>query len=286
VLLSDVREPALFDSPAHDCQDRRVAVKDLKARWLTSEGQRLAREVVTRLLTGAPLDDLDLQVVDHRKDLRGLWLGSTLDLRGQDSRGALHAPLVAIGASWSKIDFSYGTLPINLDRCQLDDIVFDRVGWQNWRATASELRRCRFTGADIRDGNLDGWNSGLQSHPVRHASTRYFSCDFTKTRTGPYGGLGRAEFEDCVFNSTSFPSPMWLRGASFKGCRFTGSFRDVCFGWTGPFAGDAPLVDAVDASEASFMSLEIYAVTGSGLIVAPSQDVVGPGRAAARSSLE
>ena len=65
--------------------------------------------------------------------------------------------------------------------------------------------------------------------------------------------------------STRFPSPMWFRGASIRSSRFTGSFRAVCFGWTGPHAEPAPHLDA-DVSGAEFESVDVYAHAGRGLV--------------------
>lgn len=134
---------------------------------------------------------------------------------------------------------------------------------------------CTFRGADLRDGNLDGWNPGLQRRPGGRApsgpSSRYDDCDFTRTRTGPYGSMGRAHFERCRFTNTDFPSPMWFRGASLKDCVFKGSFRTVCFGWTGLVDEPPPLLDGVDVTEAHFDSVEVYAVQGRGLITRPDQ---------------
>jgi len=83
-------------------------------------------------------------------------------------------------------------------------------------------------------------------------------------RIGSHGGFGRAALDRCKSVDTAFPSPMWFRGAALRECEFVGYFRDVNFGWTGPFTEQAPWLDA-DIERATFESLGVFAHTGPGL---------------------
>jgi uncharacterized protein YjbI with pentapeptide repeats len=140
----------------------------------------------------------------------------------------------------------------------------------------SRFTGCSFARADLRGGNSDGWNDGLQDRPLRAAVSRFEDCIFSRTRTGQYGTFGRAVFERCTFTDTDFPEPVWFRGANLIDCSFRGQFRTVCFGWTGPIHEPLPVLDRVDVREARFESLEVYGVRGSGLITAEGQEVYRP----------
>lgn len=240
----------------------------LKDRWRNAAGQSLAREVVSRLVTGRSLEDLSLGTVKGRADARALWLASLRGIPGV--RSGLSFAL-AQGQVVQDVDFSYGGVAIHFDGCQVRNVVFDRVCWPDWRVVASTVVGCSFVGADFRSVRLDGWNDGLQDRPLRHPSSSYEGCDFTRTRTGGYASYGRATFTECAFHNTGFANPEWLRGANLIRCTFSGRYREVCFGWTGPYSEPPPVLEAVDVTTAQFASLEVYAVRGSGLITRPGQ---------------
>ena len=218
-----------------------------------------------RLLTGESLVGLELDEVDGRVDLRGLWLASSRSLPGLDPEDPLATVPTATEVNWRDIDLSHSTFRIDIKDSLVENVRFDHVGWQNWRATSSKFRLCTFVGADLRDANFDGYNSGLQDHPVPHPSSHYWRCHFQRTRVGPYGSFGRAVLEACRFSDTKFPSPMWFRGASVRRCVFAGTFKTVCFGWTGQWSEEPPWLEA-DLIDASFDDLEIYAHSGPGVL--------------------
>ena len=218
--------------------------------------------VVERLILGGSLEELDLDRVTGRLDLRGLWLARTRGLPGLPSDPLATVP-TAEGVTWRDLDLSGSTFRIDLRNAALSNIAFDSAGWPDWNVEASTLRDCTFVAASMGDTHFDR-NSGLQDRPLVTASSRLEGCDFTRTRLGPYSSFGRADIVGCTFASTRFPSPMSFRGASLQSCRFTGSFRSVSFGWTGPHAEPPPHLDA-DVSGADFESLDIYAHAGPGL---------------------
>ncbi len=241
-----------------------VSAQSLRERW-RGTAQPLAREVTARLVEGRSLHDLDLAAVDGRVDLRGLWVVSSRGLPGLADHDRLSTTPTAARVVWRDLDLSHSTLRIDLLDAEVHNVRLNRVGWQDWRATATIFTDCSFQGADLRGACFDGYNSGLESRSGPNPISTYRRCDFTRTRIGPYGGFGRARLEDCVFAETRLPSPMWFAGAHIERCRFVGRFRTVCFGWTGVVAGTAPWLDA-DVSEAEFESLEVYAHSGPGAI--------------------
>lgn len=239
-------------------------IRDLRDRW-RGDRQKLAHETVVRLLTGNALTGLDLAEIDGRVDLRGLWLVSSKDLPGLTPGDPLATVPTAHDVTWRNLDLSHSTFRIDLQEAQVENVRFDNVGWQHWRATSSTFRLCSFTGSDLRDANFDGYNSGLQDRPIQNPSSTYWRCLFQRTRIGPYGSFGRAILEECRFSDTRFPSAMWFRGADVRRCVFAGSFETVCFGWTGPWSEEPPWLEA-DLSDASFDDLEVYAHSGPGIV--------------------
>lgn len=239
-------------------------ISDLRDRW-GGERQTLARDTVARLLTGSALAGLDLAEVDGRVDLRGLWLVSSKGLPGLKPGDPLATVPTARDVTWRDLDLSHSTFRIDLQDAKVENVRFDNVGWQHWRATSSTFRLCSFIGSDLRDANFDGYNSGLQDHPVPNAKSKYWRCDFQRTRIGPYGSFGRATLEECRFSDTKFPSPMWFRGADLQRCVFAGTFKTVCFGWTGQWSEDLPWLET-DLTGASFDELEVHAHAGPGIV--------------------
>jgi uncharacterized protein YjbI with pentapeptide repeats len=240
----------------------------IKHRWAGTEGQGLAREAVLRLLTGSKLDGLAWGQHQGRTDLRGIWLASARDLPGPRLAGALEGVPAASGVAWSGLDLSEPTFRIDLQDADVTDTVFDGVRWQGWRVRSSIIKGCSFTGADLRDAKFDDGNGGLPRDAVPYGPTTYQRCDFTKTRTGPYAGWGRAVFDHCTFSSTQFTSPQWFQGAELLSCAFRGQFREVIFGWAAPGDQPAPRISSVDVRDAIFKDRTLKVHRGSGLIEA------------------
>lgn len=175
-------EPSRSDG----CQNLRVGLPVVRARWRGAAARETAREAVLRLVTGGDLTGLGLGRVRGRIDLRGLWLAS---LRGipRDPGQPDHA--VASDVVWQDVDLSSGTVPIDLVRCSLSNVCLDRAQWTWWRAGQRALD----------------------------------DCTFDRTRIGRDASWGRATFEDCRFVATDLPNPFWIRGANLIRCRFEGT---------------------------------------------------------------
>jgi hypothetical protein len=242
------------------------ALPAIKQRWAGAEGQSLAREAVLRLLTGSELDGLVLGQHKGRIDLRGLWLASARGLPGPRLAGELEGVPAAYGVAWSGLDLSGSTFRIDLQDAEVTDTVFDRVGWQGWRVRSSTVQGCSFTGADLRDARFDDGNGRLPGDAVIYKPTTYLQCDFTKTRTGPYVGWGRAVFDHCMFSSTQFTSPQWFYGAELISCTFQGQFREVILGWAKAGTEPPPRIDNVDVRNATFQDIALLTHQGSGLV--------------------
>jgi uncharacterized protein YjbI with pentapeptide repeats len=205
------------------------------------------RDVLNALLAGAPLDGLPTGRHLGRADLRASWLVST---RGVNDP-ALARPGVTVptlrGVTLTGIDFTGSTAQFHLDGCVMTDCVLDRAGWQGWQVRDSLLEDCSFTRADLRDSRFDAESkfpardaeSGKlpgpdAAHRTRAGRSIYRRCDFTRARTGPYAGWGHALFEDCLFDSTAFSyyaGGQRFRGASFSGCTFRGTYKNLEFGY-------------------------------------------------------
>lgn len=257
----------------------------LRQRWSGKGGQDVARSAICRLLTGESLDGLPLERHEGRIDLRGLWLVSSRGLPGLRLAGELEGVPAADSGIWADLDFSYATFRIDLAGTTVTNVLFNHVGWQGWRVKASRLTDCSFRAADLRGSSFDGANGRLASDPLRHASSYYQRCDFTRTRTGQRGTWGRAVFEECVFGSTKFESPNWFYGAELRRCIFRGEFREVCFGWGVPADQPAPWLE-VDARDATFYSLGIYVHRGPGVNLTAGQLAgVEDSRAGGRSAM-
>jgi hypothetical protein len=84
--------------------------RDLKSqadRWEVGDGPALAREIVSRLGQGIPLDDLGIAAYRERIDLRGLHLKAVGALRRAGSR----ENITLSGITLQGLDLSDAVLP-------------------------------------------------------------------------------------------------------------------------------------------------------------------------------
>jgi hypothetical protein len=105
-------------------------MRALKDRW-RGDRQGVARRAVERLVLGEPTDDLPIDRVDGRIDLRSLWLANTRDLYGLPADPLVTAP-TATDVTWCDIDLSGSTFRILLRNAHLTNIKFDGAGWPDW----------------------------------------------------------------------------------------------------------------------------------------------------------
>lgn len=220
---------------------------ELRARWLTDDGQVLAAEVLVRLHAGRSLDGLPLDRVGGRVDLRGLSArvrsDATATVGEREVRravGFLDVHEVTI----SDLDLSFAVLPsARFDRARLTNCSFQTAVLSKWRLWASDVTSCSFAGADLRESVIGSWSNGRGNRWEQVSFTRadlrgtvqdsaiFVDVDFSSTR------LDRVEFRSC----------------DFVRCRFAGVLREVIF--YGPGFGHGDLLvrlEDVDFSEAMF----------------------------------
>jgi uncharacterized protein YjbI with pentapeptide repeats len=152
------------------------------------------QEAWKRLRSGSDLDGLGLRRVDGRWDLRGLRTPS--------------APVIEVEkAQWRGIDFS--TAKLEGLRCmdmRIEDCVFDRATFADWRLWQCVVSDCTFRRADLRGTGMAGghlrrgrnakhanvWRSvrfdGADLRDTAHHNELYEDCDFSSAK------LARVDF--------------------------------------------------------------------------------------------
>jgi uncharacterized protein YjbI with pentapeptide repeats len=185
-------------------------VKDLRARWRTSDGRALA-VLVARWLVGdggAPPDGVGQ--IDGRIDLRGFVFPD-----GPRFPKFEHV-------NWRNIDFSGSVI-------------------RSARLFESTIEECRFDAADLFDWRL--WGCRVVSSSFRAAELTGAAIG-----TGPYGEAGinvwtgvsfdRADLSaaivsECIFTDCSFRKAkltrVWFTHVTFDGAVFEGTLRGVKF---------------------------------------------------------
>ncbi len=224
----------------------------LVERWRTPTGTSLAEDVFAHLLTGRPVDGLDVQEHEGRVDLRGLpappprrlqrfeaagffveQLGDLLEFR----RVALQG-LDLRGAQLQSLRFFDSTI---------SDCRFDNARCSDWRLWHCDVADTSFAGADLREGALGTWHEGQRDTWRR--------IDFSKADlrgTSPSQGL----FEDCDFSAANLTGVQFKQCALIR-CRFAGELRDVLFdGRDLSRSPGPPPMRGVDFSGASLRDVE------------------------------
>jgi uncharacterized protein YjbI with pentapeptide repeats len=199
-------------------------MEDLKARWQTTEGRSLAREVLLRLTGNRSMDDLQLGEHDGRVDLRGLVVDSSLNVGAMASNRRVNYetvdPLVFRRSRLVDLDLSSAVLPSarffssTLINCRLD-----RALCRDWRMWATDVSESTFVGADLRQAVLGAWyeNRGnvFRGVDFSAANMRSIVCS-------------AATFIDCNFGDARI-AKVDFQSSSFQRCRFTGVLREVIF---------------------------------------------------------
>lgn len=184
--------------------------------------------VLDRLTGGQPLDDLGLDVVDGRVDLRGLRpprqvvMLAGVRVEGLDLRGA-DIP------SW------------RFDGCVVEDCRFDRAQCWDWRLWRSQVRLCRFAGADLSGSAIGIWDQGV--------GNLWSHVDFSGADLRVLVNQG-ATYEDCEFAGADLTGVAFEQ-CTLRRCHFAGDLREVTF--DARAVGDRqapPPWDVVDLQEA------------------------------------
>ena len=200
------------------------SVSELRERWLTPEGARLAASVLQRATAGEGLESLGVDRVDGRWDLRG-FSAARAQVRPSGVFDALLVEAVS-GATHVKsatlrdLDLSAAWLDHwRFTAVTLENCVFDRASCRDWRLWACMVRQSSFVGTDLRDGALGTDSDG------RFVS--WTDVDFSRARLDGsffYGG----SITRCDFSGSK------VAGVKFWDCDvadtvYTGNLKQVLF---------------------------------------------------------
>ena len=231
---------------------------------MTREGKELAVEVLLRLIRNRSLEDLPVDLVDGRADLRGLWLGYPSRIPSV-ARG-IHDAVLVKAARWQDIDFTWSSLPMYFEDSTITNCRFDHLEWPAWQSQSSLFTNCTFIRSRWEFASFDFPNDWMADKPLRASRTRYVRCDFTRSRFLSYAWCGRAIFEDCLFRDAHITRISFFVGADLVRCRFEGKFNEIRFGWHLESREPAPILQDVDVAAATFEFLEVEHIRGSGLV--------------------
>lgn len=166
------------------------------SRWQVGDGPRLFREVVRRLGAGVPLDDLGLDKVDGRVDLRRI-----------PGRGLMLAGCHVIG-----VDFTGAFLAdANFADVHFENCVLAKVELVSAVITGGSFVDCSFRDGDVRETSI--WNATLRG------------LDFS-VRKSSYLSVANSVFVDCKFGRLSRTE---FSRSEFVDCRFLEGLSDVRF---------------------------------------------------------
>ena len=121
----------------------------LVTRWRSEAGTALAEEVVARLVSGRKLDELELDTIDGRIDLRGLSVPAAARLRRFETKrwfvetlGNLvtlrKVRLVGLDLTDSRLE------NLRFHGVAIVGCRFDRARCRDWRMWATSVTECSF----------------------------------------------------------------------------------------------------------------------------------------------
>jgi uncharacterized protein YjbI with pentapeptide repeats len=236
---------------------------DLRKRWLTPDGQRLAGDVLARMISGRSLKALALGEVEGRVDLRGLAVPPP-QRRGQFNWRGLHLERLSQlsevkNVTWRSLDLSGSALEgLRLFDMRIVDCSFDEAKCRDWRMWRSDVTDCSFIGADLRHASLGAWSEGRGNNYHR---VNFSQADFRESASQA------AAYVDCDFSNARLED-LNFRSSSFVRCKFAGVLHKVIFDGRqlGTGKPDLNTMEDVDFSGAilelvDFRGLDLYGVT-------------------------
>lgn len=190
----------------------------------------LAGEVVARLSAGRDLDDLGLGEVEGRIDLRGLQVDPQV--------------VTFVGVRLAGLDLRGARIPSwRFDGCVVEDCRFDQATCGDWRLWRSQVRRCRFVGADLSGSAVGTWDEG--------EGNLWSQVDFTGADLRVLTNRC-ATYEDCELADADLTGVVFEQ-CTLRRCHFAGELREVTF--DGRAVDDRPAPrrwEDVDFREAHF----------------------------------
>ena len=181
--------------------------RELQQRWSEDDTRRVA-EALRAGGEVAPLPG-PFGTHDGRADLRGF---------------RMPAPVRASDCRLRDVDLTAAELtPLWMERCRLENVVFDRARLDDLSDHGNEFVGCRFDGASLAGARLG------------YEGSRYRGCVFRGCKFRNAGGI-RAEFAGCRFTDCKLEG-VDFEASSFEDCAFEGRVRDVWFRGGYPYPG-------------------------------------------------
>ncbi|WP_171166549.1 pentapeptide repeat-containing protein [Streptomyces sp. I05A-00742] len=232
--------------------------QEMVDRWLTPEGEELARWALSALLDpDGELDALPLPRHDGRLDLRGIRIGGGPGSLAGVSAGGLAVEEVSElrevrACEWKGIDFSGGVLAdFRFMDSRIEDCRFTDARCKDWRAWNLRVTDTSFEGAILQDCHLGTWNEGKVTAFRRVDLSR---ADL-KTSFFSY-----SQFEGCDFSGADVDG-LDFRSAHFTKCRFAGDLNGTIF-WFLPPRSDSVEPNPMDRVDMSACMLRFVEFRG------------------------
>jgi uncharacterized protein YjbI with pentapeptide repeats len=204
-----------------------------------------------RWLLGGPRP-AELRDHEGRADLRGLYLPDPSVLRDIAVSGmtfqAIGGMLEMRGAKWSSLDLAHARLPnLRFFDSSAEDCRFEKASCRDWRLWNTEVVRCAFEGADLRDSTLG------TLHGEKPNTWRDVSFDRADLRNLL---MYRSTVMGCTFRDARLDGAKFQQSA-IQACVFSGRMTDVLFdGRDLPGEPPAAAMYDVDFSDASLTHVE------------------------------
>jgi uncharacterized protein YjbI with pentapeptide repeats len=197
---------------------------NIGSRWQTSEGAKLASEVLRYLADGASLHALGLAEHEGRIDLRGLRAADVrkVELPQQSFRSVrkLEGQLEFRNVHWEGLDLSDAQLShFRFFNSLMANCRFDRSQCEDWRLWATNVIQSSFVSANLRAAVLGPWYEGRGN---TYKFVNFSQADMRKLVSPA------ATYEDCDFSNARLES-IDFQSSSFIRCRFAGELREVMF---------------------------------------------------------
>ena len=184
----------------------------------------LVTTIWSRLLTGKPLEDLHLPVVDGRIDLRGLVAPEPAVLREYATLRAnvkeLQNLVVIRRGRWKNLDLSRSKLAhLRFHDSTIENCLFDEAKCADWRIWGTSVSNSSFRGADLREAALGGIENEKRNS--------FYNVDFTKADLRKTSYFS-SDMTRCKFSNTRL-SNVDFEGTVFVDCSFEGILDEVLF---------------------------------------------------------
>lgn len=235
--------------------------RDLRKRWQTADGQRLAEQALSTLgrkpwwRRRRTLVDLPLGRHGGRIDLRGLALAppqdTGVDLGVAGLSIAAGVPTLE-GVTLEAVDLSGSRLQgLHLHGCTLRDCMFDDAFCRDWRLWNCRVERCSFVRANLREAALATWPDG--------GTNEWLQIDFSNAdlRAAVISG---GVFQECTFANARLEKVAFEQSI-LERVTFAGRVSDVLFDGRALPGRQEPRELSADFSAAFFTDVDFHGYT-------------------------